>query len=122
MTHFLPRPVVGWSAKGVGAVCRYVLQDQLLHAAGIALGEVVEHNLGPGAGNDADRSEEQPVVDLYARYVGVEDEVVGTANELLHPEGDALVVELDHVLPDRIFETATAKTFVHGEMSPMFKV
>ena len=61
----------------VGAVAGYVLQNQFLNPAGVALGEVADHNLGPGAGNDADRGKKHAVVNLDARNVGVEDEVVG---------------------------------------------
>ena len=113
-----PMPRSHWlflsPSEGIRAVVGYPFQNDLLNAAGVTFGEVVDHDFGPGAGNDADGGKKQAVVDLYARYVGVENEVVGAANELLGPEGDALVVELDHVLPDRVFKAAAVEFFVHG--------
>ncbi len=114
MTENLPLPVARGVAEGVGTGVRHVFQDDLLHAAGVTFGEVVDHDLGPGAGYDADGGEKQAVVDLHARYVGEEHEVVGAANELFGPEGDALVVKLDHVLPDRVFKAAAGEFLVHG--------
>ena len=99
-------------SERIRTVVRHPFQNDLLYTAGVAFGKVVQHNLGPGAGNDADSGKKQPVVDLYARYIGVENEIVGATNEFLRPEGDALVVEFDHVLPDRVFEAAAAKFLV----------
>lgn len=59
---------------------RDVFENQFLDPPGITLREVPDNDLGTGSRNDPDSREEQTVVDLYARYVGVEDEVVGAAN------------------------------------------
>jgi hypothetical protein len=102
------QPLPQW----VGSVIRYVLQNQLLDPAGVALGEIADHDLGPGAGNDAYRGEEHAVVDLDTRNVGVEHEVVGAANELTNAKRNALIGELNLVAVDGVFETARMEFFV----------
>ena len=90
---------------------RYVLQNQLFNPPGVAFGEILDHDFRPGTGQNANGSEKQTVVDLNTGNIGVENEVVGTANKLTNAERNALIVELNLIAVDRIFETAAVKLF-----------
>lgn len=119
--------LTGWGAslrrrttENVGPMAGHVLQNQLFHASGIAFREVLDHNFGPGPWNHPNGGEKQAVVDLYARNVGVENKVVGSPDQLADSESNTLIVENNLVVPDRVFKTAAAKSFVwHKSISEL---
>ena len=90
---------------------RYVLQNQLFHAPGIAFGEILNHNLGPGAGNHPNGGEKQSIVNLHPRYIRVEYEVIGAANQLANAERNPFVIENNFVVPNGVFKTTAAEFF-----------
>ena len=88
------------------------MQDQFFNPAGVALCEIADYDLGPGTGNNTDGGEKQPVVDLDARNIGVEYEVIGAADQLANAERYAFVGELNLVAVDGVFEATGVKFFV----------
>jgi hypothetical protein len=94
----------------------YPLQNQLLDARGIVFGEVFNHNLLlPSTSLNANRSEENTTVYLYASDVGIKHERFATPEEFFDLKRYALFGEEHFVWQEGVFEAAGIKYFVHGE-------
>lgn len=103
---------MGSLLESVRPIAGYVLQNQFFDTAGVAFRKVVDDDFRTGTRNDPYRCEEHTVVDFNAGNIGVENEIVSAANQLANPERNALVVELNLVAVDGVFETAAVKFFV----------